>query len=929
MTRYGVNVYRGVDESAPPTLYGPDIAYDYAADFSATPIDYGKILLRWSTPKGSWSSFKILRNTYGYPVDSDDGTIIFENYTGADSPYTDTDISEGQEYYYSIFVYGIDNVWHRSASAIGLSVKNFNTAELLWNYLPLAVKTLTRNVLDTNPENEDLKDFLALVAFEYDLEKTLVYRIGDSTKAPRTPRLLLPALLAELNLEYEPLIGDARLRTLANKAVSLYQAKGSKDGVIEYVKAFSSYDNTIRVGKNLFLDYNQSSFDESLGGWVINRAEVTGYGGGTYGGGGYGGYAYPIIGYDPGFYVETGKRFADGAQLGSFNVTPVDNKDFTLAPGMNEDITKRGIPVRSSIPMIIKTLYTATDPAYGLVYRSLVEFNTSKYPVELNEIFYVYAGYGDFDHYAKVIVINEDSVVIQYYENDSESSAVPVLDPEDPEPAGSLEPLYFFSVYTTAPSEAFFQYSTLSSSFEGYIVLSTIQSDIYGNINYTYSYPTNYSYPCSGGTSPWSRRYSIFSPGPDIRFVYPAIMYDNAFNPVLFDSYNFDCAQVERITIDHLESLPYPNPFLWVIDDAVKPFEEARTVFIQMKPNRSNLILNPNFTDNDDYWTVSSDGSTPPTSEIVNVSNPGNVHTGLNGNALEIYNNSTGSPVTCSITSDPLNIPINTSISENYTFSGYLTIGIYADPGTDPVSVITPEIISVQPLGDSGTVSLEPVYIVTELSSVLKDVSYSWFSAINNKIKIMAIEIDTLKFKFYEGIGSAFKYNEVPYASSNLHYSYATASAWTANTVPLKPRLIGVETDTFKFKIGNGADVWADLPYTTSLPAWIRFSMTVNTADLAAPTTDLKVRLNWIDLSENQGNALLIDQIMVEKAAVAGSYFDGYTGQEDTSSIGWAGTPQNSVSHYYKNKYIINDRLKETIVNYVTAGTTVDFEYLI
>lgn len=44
-----------------------------------------------------------------------------------------------------------------------------------------------------------------------------------------------------------------------------------------------------------------------------------------------------------------------------------------------------------------------------------------------------------------------------------------------------------------------------------------------------------------------------------------------------------------------------------------------------------------------------------------------------------------------------------------------------------------------------------------------------------------------------------------------------TASAWTANsTVVLASGEIGFETDTFKFKIGNGAATWSVLPYSSS-----------------------------------------------------------------------------------------------------------------
>ena len=40
-----------------------------------------------------------------------------------------------------------------------------------------------------------------------------------------------------------------------------------------------------------------------------------------------------------------------------------------------------------------------------------------------------------------------------------------------------------------------------------------------------------------------------------------------------------------------------------------------------------------------------------------------------------------------------------------------------------------------------------------------------------------------------------------------------TASAWTAANPVLADREMALETDTDKFKIGNGTDQWDELPY--------------------------------------------------------------------------------------------------------------------
>jgi hypothetical protein len=58
MSRYGVSIY-GL------SAYGTDTPVAYAASgFTATPKDYGTILLEWDNPAGNWSKIKLVRNRW-------------------------------------------------------------------------------------------------------------------------------------------------------------------------------------------------------------------------------------------------------------------------------------------------------------------------------------------------------------------------------------------------------------------------------------------------------------------------------------------------------------------------------------------------------------------------------------------------------------------------------------------------------------------------------------------------------------------------------------------------------------------------------------------------------------------------------------------------------------------------------------------------
>lgn len=345
MSLYGVSVYGNAN-------YGPaaGVPGDYSsASFRATPVYYNTLKLEWSMPKGVWKAFLLLKNPYGYPVDTDDGTPVIESVSGSPQYFFDFNLVQGREYYYAIFVQDAENVWHRSAITRGLSVKDFNTYSTMWSYLPLAVRSATRNVIDTNPENKDLSDFIKLISFEYDYEKTQAFLLKQTYVPDLITQPALPSIMANFGLEYEPSVSDQRLRVLLKNAISIYQAKGSVAGVIEFVKSFTGYDATVSVGKNLILTYNDSSFEESVGNWASSGASLASVG---------------TLVLAP--YAEPSLPTAfPNRQLGSLRVTSTAGGTVDLVCGDSAPKTK-GIPVKGSLNYTFTVYTKAATTARGI-----------------------------------------------------------------------------------------------------------------------------------------------------------------------------------------------------------------------------------------------------------------------------------------------------------------------------------------------------------------------------------------------------------------------------------------------------------------------------------------------------------------------------------------------------------------------------------
>jgi hypothetical protein len=278
MARYGIDYY-GL------SYYGSSAAVSYlAGSFTAQSIDHGYVQLKWASPSGRWSNIRIVRNSYGYPVNAWDGDIVVNSQKEALSQtyYNDYNLRPEAFFYYSMFVFNtLTYLWVRAGDVTGVSVKNYGNGENLYKYLPEIYKITQVYSATADWENEDLRNFLNLFGFELDYAQTITSLLVSRYDTERVNGLLLPSFLQEFGLTYEPEIGYQQTRILVRDAVLIGQKKGSSEGLREFMKAFTGYavpqpvagtpnpslDGLVK-SHNLMLDYNDSSFEESTGHWA-------------------------------------------------------------------------------------------------------------------------------------------------------------------------------------------------------------------------------------------------------------------------------------------------------------------------------------------------------------------------------------------------------------------------------------------------------------------------------------------------------------------------------------------------------------------------------------------------------------------------------------------------------------------------------------
>lgn len=796
MSSYGVGVY-GNDSYGS----GEKITYS-AAIFNAISTNYREITLFWTNPgnppEKPWDYLMVVRNMYGHPLDPDDGVIIHESASGSGMTSPDTNLPEGAEVYYALFVRDTDSQWHRSAIATGLSVKNFGTARLMMDYLPSAVKSLSRTVVDANEENPDLRAFINLVAFEYDRIKTQAYLIRGAIDPKSAPVALMNPLLYQMGLSYEPTLGYQRMRTMAANAISLYQSRGSWDGLNEFIRAFTGYNLEVTVGKNMFLDYNASSFEETPTTVAVPGPDVQ----------------------LPGLWV-------------------IDN-----ATGLS--VFQTGLPVGTD------------DRKQGALEVS--------------------AGTG--------------TVVMACGEGVDQMIPIPTTNLDVESSTQSVD--YTFSIYSKSATGG----RTINIGVEWY----NIFGDYLSTSTASFTDGTSWTRGSVTDTAPYAKTLFLGEYVTDFAltaaFARPVIDFDYE------EEQYFDAAQFEQ-------------------SSTATTFEDARRLNITLKPTRVNEVLNPNFTVNYDNWDY-----TGPVDHVEVTSTSGiTPHIGLSGSALEVYP---------SLTLDIDEIDVYTEVAdiipgEYYTFSMYGAIGYY---GTSP-STSDEMHLKVQWF-DNADLPLDTVagseYTVGDSRTYRREEEDTWATE-NPVLNEGSVGVDTelvtassspypshsyLNWKVGDG---ATPWNQLPYASAGVTFIQKPgtgAGAWAGSDV-LPNGYIGINTDDGTFKIGDGVTTWSSLAYTTSLPAWMRMSVTD-----VAPENAAKAVLSVVWTPSTKQTALLVDEALFEKSPFTNPFFDGDVGLTDTTSTMWedGGTPNDCRSYFYRNWTYVSNRLEQVLPDYLPAGST-------
>lgn len=282
---YGIPKYGEVDSNR---LYYSSGIFGWSYDYQSISLTWKSILSDPFDAPYVPIAWRLVRSYIGVP----DNPYVGDVLDSGDLPsnfrlsYLDTDsqLLENHEVTYTIWVFtaSVDgsgvvdsydlSKWINCGSTTVNTVAQTTTAEYFKRWLPAAWLNETVGTGDAVGESEDteLSRVVDAYSFAYDKIKVQATLLQEYANSRNIPSTLLKNKITDLGFLYEPSLGDTYHRSLYRTGNLINAIKGTTAGITTYATALTHWGTSVTIGKNLMLDYNDSSFEESVGRWKNN-----------------------------------------------------------------------------------------------------------------------------------------------------------------------------------------------------------------------------------------------------------------------------------------------------------------------------------------------------------------------------------------------------------------------------------------------------------------------------------------------------------------------------------------------------------------------------------------------------------------------------------------------------------------------------------
>lgn len=287
---YGIPKYGEVDANR---LYYSSGIFGWSYDYQTISLTWKSIISDPADAPYVPIAWRLVRSYVGIPDNPYVGDLLDFGSLPAEFRLTyiddESSLLENHEVTYTIWVFtaavdGSGNVtsytnsrWINCGSTVVNTVAPTQTPEYFKRWLPAAWLNETNGVGDAVGEANDtsLSRTIDAYSFEYDKIKVQANLLQDYADSRNIPSILLKNKVTDLGFLYEPSLGDTYHRSVYKSGNFINAVKGTTAAITSYATALTHWGATVQTGRNLMLDYNDSSFEEGKGRWIVGTGGAT------------------------------------------------------------------------------------------------------------------------------------------------------------------------------------------------------------------------------------------------------------------------------------------------------------------------------------------------------------------------------------------------------------------------------------------------------------------------------------------------------------------------------------------------------------------------------------------------------------------------------------------------------------------------------
>ena len=212
-----------------------------------------------------WEQAVLVRGGFGSPTSPQDGVTIWYLATrpidgsNVSQQVLDTPLTGGNWYYYSLFLW-VSGQWVLALSQDNAVPADHGWSEFIFNTVPRFYQR-TDDMTAADGRNGPLRVFSRVLGYELDYNNTLADGVRDVFNVDRAPARLLKYLGNNLGVPDEPVLGEARQRSMLQQLFNLNALRGTTLGLKQLVEAATHYDCDITGSGNLLLAVDDGDFN--------------------------------------------------------------------------------------------------------------------------------------------------------------------------------------------------------------------------------------------------------------------------------------------------------------------------------------------------------------------------------------------------------------------------------------------------------------------------------------------------------------------------------------------------------------------------------------------------------------------------------------------------------------------------------------------